>query len=166
MGRWSWSSRSTVEDSKVLDIFWLRKNDYLCGYRSGTIRWSRGENVTGSIGIQVEVRSEPDREGWVRLYYTNTSNATGETTNLDYKVMLEATRCNYGRYRWWFRCPLVGCGRRVGKLYLPPGANYFGCRHCYNLTYESCRQSNSAMYRFARSHGLTLGKLARTLRDE
>jgi hypothetical protein len=22
-------------------------------------------------------------------------------------------------------------------LYLPYGAKYFGCRHCYNLTYES-----------------------------
>jgi hypothetical protein len=29
----------------------------------------------------------------------------------------------------------------VGKLYLPPGGRYFGCRHCYNLTYTSCQES-------------------------
>jgi hypothetical protein len=27
-------------------------------------------------------------------------------------------------------------------LYLPPGGEVFGCRHCYGLTYESCQQSH------------------------
>ena len=44
----------------------------------------------------------------------------------------------FGGERWWFTCPLkvndVNCNRRVGKLYLPPGANYFGCRSCHELT--------------------------------
>ena len=43
--------------------------------------------------------------------------------------------------RYWFICPLsrngVYCGRRVGNLYKAPGADYFGCRHCYDLSYES-----------------------------
>ena len=26
------------------------------------------------------------------------------------------------------------------KLYLPPNARQFGCRHCYNLTYQSRRR--------------------------
>jgi hypothetical protein len=47
--------------------------------------------------------------------------------------------------RWWFVCPLIGqgrtCARRVGKLYLPPGSRYFGCRHCHELTYTSCQES-------------------------
>jgi hypothetical protein len=34
------------------------------------------------------------------------------------------------------------CGRRVGKLYLPPCGRYFGCRHCYRLTYTSCQESH------------------------
>jgi hypothetical protein len=33
----------------------------------------------------------------------------------------------------------VPCGRRVSALYLPPGAKWFGCRHCYELTYESAQ---------------------------
>jgi len=35
-----------------------------------------------------------------------------------------------------------GCGRRVGKLYLPPGGRYFGCRQCHDLTYTSCQESH------------------------
>jgi hypothetical protein len=34
------------------------------------------------------------------------------------------------------------CGRRVGKRYLPPGARYFGCRRCHDLTYTSCQESH------------------------
>jgi hypothetical protein len=30
----------------------------------------------------------------------------------------------------------------VGKLYLPPGGKFFGCRQCYDLTYESCQRSH------------------------
>jgi hypothetical protein len=29
----------------------------------------------------------------------------------------------------------------VGKLYLPPHARYFGCRHCHELTYTSCQKT-------------------------
>ena len=29
------------------------------------------------------------------------------------------------------------CGRRVQKLYLPPGGRQFGCRDCYDLGYET-----------------------------
>jgi hypothetical protein len=34
------------------------------------------------------------------------------------------------------------CGRRVGKLHLPPHGRYFGCRHCHDLTYASCQESH------------------------
>lgn len=35
--------------------------------------------------------------------------------------------------RSWFVC---NCDRRVAKLYLPPNAMHFKCRHCHKLTYE------------------------------
>jgi len=48
-----------------------------------------------------------------------------------YRVSLTTTPLPWGGLRWWFTCPLVvegrSCGRRVGKLYLPPGRGYFGC---------------------------------------
>jgi hypothetical protein len=63
---------------------------------------------------------------------------------LDYKVSLAVTRPRFGGLRWWFLCPLIvngrACGRRVGKLYLPPGGRHVGCRRCHRLTYTSCQQ--------------------------
>jgi hypothetical protein len=57
---------------------------------------------------------------------------------------LRATRRHCGGVRWRGRCPLVvngvGCGRRVAKLNRPPGARYFGCRHCRQLTYRGAQE--------------------------
>ena len=82
-----------------------------------------------------------DGEDYARFQYTSTRRSTGEKTECNYKVRLVTTPCHFGGVRWWFLCPLitngVSCGRRVGTLYCPPGATYYGCRHCYNLTYES-----------------------------
>ena len=58
-----------------------------------------------------------------------------------YPVALDWTPCPFGGARPWFRCPLVvggePCGRRVRILYRPWGARYFGCRHCYGLSYRT-----------------------------
>ena len=68
------------------------------------------------------------------------------------------TTPNYGGRRWWFICPLSrddgGPPRRVAKLYLPPGEKYFGSREGYELTYESCQESEN-----------TAGSLRLSLRD-
>ncbi len=56
--------------------------------------------------------------------------------------------------RWWFVCPLVvndrACQRRVGKLYLPGGGRYDGCRHCYDLTYTSSQESDKRVSQLLR----------------
>jgi len=79
----------------------------------------------------------------VRLSYAN-PEAKGEQKELKYDVRLTTTRPRFGGLRWWFLCPLLSdgrpCGRRVGKLYLPPRGRYFGCRQCHNLTYKSCQE--------------------------
>lgn len=49
------------------------------------------------------------------------------------KIPLTKTGCNFGGFRWWFKCPL--CNKRVGKLFLY--GSVYGCRHCYDLTYKS-----------------------------
>ena len=89
--------------------------------------------------------STVEGDEYIRFQYTQTDKCTGEKTDLDYKVALTWTPCYFGGRRWWFICPLVinrcECGRRVGALYLD-GGKYFGCRHCYNLTYESSKESH------------------------
>ena len=56
------------------------------------------------------------------------------------RVRLQSTPCRYGGVRWWFECPR--CGRRVGKLYLPPRAVAYRCRLCWDLRYRSQRLAN------------------------
>jgi hypothetical protein len=48
-----------------------------------------------------------------------------------------------GPRRWYIYPQIVGgqpVERRLGKPYLPPGAQYFGCRQCHGLTYKSCQE--------------------------
>ena len=150
MGRPPWSDRKTVEECKSIDTPWLNRNGYFCGLKTGCMEWKNaiGE-VTGSIGIQVSVSKDDPRENYVRFFCTQTKWSTGEETKLDYKVRLVTTPCNFGGMRYWFICPLVvddkPCRRRVGKLYLPPGGTYFGCRHCYNLTYRKCKEHDKTL---------------------
>ena len=142
MGRYYWDRKDTVEESRSVSISFLKKHGYFsepCSM-SGRIFWKNyyGEE-TSSIGITVSTLD--DVGCFVRFYYTVIDRKTGEKTDYDYKVALTTTPCNFGGVRYWFICPLsrngVYCGRRVAKLYLAPGANYYGCRHCYNLSYES-----------------------------
>ena len=137
MGRYYFNSKSTVEDSTQLSIFKLREFGLLVGYCSTTLTWTRRlSGRKSSIDIIVDTD-----DLYAKVNYTVIDRNTGEKTNYDYRIALTTTSCHFGGIRYWFICPLstnsVYCGRRVGTLYLAPGANYFGCRHCYNLSYES-----------------------------
>ncbi|MBI4298690.1 MAG: hypothetical protein HY666_02920 [Chloroflexi bacterium] len=164
MGRWAWSNRSTVEECLSIDIPWLSRHDYFCGFNGGGIQWknSLGE-VTISIGIQVSLIGDLGGN-YLRLQYTQTSHS-GEKAALDYKVELVNTSCNYGGVRYWFICPLVvngkTCSRRVAKLYLPPRGKYFGCRQCYSLTYRSCKEHDKRVDALRRLPPQDLLKLAK-----
>lgn len=164
MGRWPWSNRNTVEECKSIDIPWLSRHGYFCGFKSGGIEWrtATGE-VISSIGIQAWVDESNPGRGHLRLFYTQTNNITEEKTDLDYKVELDITACNFGGVRYWFICPLVvdgkPCGRRVSKLYLPPGGTYFGCRHCYNLTYRCQKEHDSRVDALVKNPELLLTQM-------
>jgi len=150
MGRYYLDKKDTVEDCRNVSISFLKKHDYLSenSCRSGGISWKNyyGEE-TSSIDIVI---STFEGEKYARFYYTVTNRSSGEKTDYDYKVALTTTPCNLGGVRYWFICPLttrgVYCGQRVGKLYLAPSADYFGCRHCYNLSYESRNETRSGMF--------------------
>jgi hypothetical protein len=94
---------------------------------------------TRKVGYEVNTL---DDSPWLRLTYTLTASQEA----LDYRIRLATTRPQFGGMRWWFICPLIvngaPCSRRVGKLYFPPGARYYGCRHCYRLAYTSCQESH------------------------
>ena len=141
MGRDFYSFRKTVEECKSISIVSLNQCNLLKrGIHNMTFTWTGRRVKEESIGLQVLMLENDEH---VRFQYTQTDNDTGKKSELYYKVRLVSTPCNFGGYRWWFICPLVSngnvCGRRVGVLYLG-GKEYFGCRHCYNLTYECQRE--------------------------
>ncbi len=65
------------------------------------------------------------------------SHTHTKTENVKQRVYFDWTQCNYGGKRIWSLCP--GCGKRVAILY--GAGKYFLCRHCCNLTYETCNET-------------------------
>lgn len=138
-------SKSEADWCKKIEIWWLLRDiKAKGGYKYTTISW--GENGSrGSISIQVSVW---DEEKYARFIYTQTDNSTGEKKDFDYKVPIVETPCHLGGTRYWFKCPLYKsgqyCGRRVGVLY--KDGDWFGCRHCYDLTYSSRKVNKKYRY--------------------
>ena len=77
---------------------------------------------------------------------------------MDYRVRLVTKQPTYGGRRCWFLRPLArndgGPPRRIAKLYLTPGAKYFGSRQASELTYTSCQESGKfdGLYRRMAAH--------------
>jgi len=130
LGRYAWSSRPTVETSLVLDIFSLKKRGYLIDGWRGTLSWTHGGNELSSIGADVSMMVDTTPKGMIELYYAPTDRPEGCTNTLRYPIGLAITYCNYGRYRWWFRCPLQGCNKRVAKLYLHSLGHIYSILSC------------------------------------
>ena len=79
----------------------------------------------------------------------NPNDGAMPNNTVRYEIQLDSTPQKLGAMRHWFVCPLVTdgrlCRRRVRVLYLPQGAQYFGCRHCHNLIYRSSQEQHTAM---------------------
>jgi len=168
--RFTYSRKTTVEDCRVLSAARLMRLGMLRSnlHWPGSVTWTNtatGEKVS-SIGFDADTG---DDSGSARLHYTR----TGDGEAVDYRVSLTTTALPWGGRRWWFICPLtVGgryCGRRVGKLYLPPGGRYFGCRHCHDLTYTSCQESHkfdACLAAIGAPMGLSARDVARILKGD
>jgi len=141
-GRWgNYTKKTAVERCLSLSILGLEREASLSAqiHTDGNIIWrvpATGERVA-ACGYRVDTR-EPT-SSWIRLWYW----PAGFREKISYGIALVTTEPYFSGFRWWFSCPVKKkgrpCGRRVGKLYLPPGEHYFGCRLCHNLTYLSCQ---------------------------
>ena len=145
MGGWgsgNWHRRSkktTVEDSLSLAVGDFRGRIY--PHSTGKFSWTWAGGNTVIIGyFVVWARGGPPT---LTLHYRWRD---GEEIRVP--IRLQTTPTNFNGERWWFTCPLivdgVACRRRAGNVYLPPGARYFGCRKCHDLTYRSCQEAHQA----------------------
>lgn len=130
--------RPTADESRRIDIAWMiRKGLALPGaIRGGTLSWSRGDQPAGRISYTADM-FDPDQARLV-LQYTITESS--ETRDYTQRICLSYTRPHYGGRRWWMHCPVNG--RRVGKLYMPPGAESFASRTAWRLGYRSQRMTS------------------------
>jgi hypothetical protein len=134
VGSGSWyrfNKKTTTDECQTIDVRYLHRNGLLQPGRSFSLRWSRTDRETGSIGGVAH-------DGRVIFFYRHRRGMGGEWEGVKETVPLEWTPCNLGGERPWFICPGAGCGRRVAVLYGP--GKYFLCRHCYDLRYESQRE--------------------------
>ena len=160
-GRWAGHRRAlTVEECPSLSVQLFRKavSEVVSYERNarGTLTWGNGREAS----FRVELRGG---EPGVCLTYRPEGDA--EESPRDYFVRLVTTNPPVGGIRWWFMCPLVvngkPCRKRVSKLYLPRGADFFGCRTCYRLTYRSAQQHNGRVAAFMKDPERTM----RTVED-
>lgn len=123
------------------------RDGLLCPGRIFGWAWSiNGETIASIKGAS--------GQGHVRLIYRVRSFDDG-WRDMDYRVALEETPCNFGKTRQWFLCPASGCGRRVAMLY---GGSVFACRTCHRLVYASQREDVlSRMMRKSRKMEARLG---------
>ena len=135
--RHRFDKKTTTGETLSLDVRYLHREGLLKAGRRFSLRWSRGDRETGSIGGAVEGSDRAER---VILSYRHRNGgfAEGEWEDVKEPVSLEWTPCNFGGERSWFLCPGARCAQRVAVLYAP--GRYFLCRRCYDLRYESQRE--------------------------
>jgi len=148
-GNWNRSERkkATVEES--LGVALRDFHGRIFGGAAGTLTWTWPSGDKSSVGWFVIWGDGPT----ITFHYR-----WRDSVDVRIPVRLETTPTQFDGERWWFTCPLtvggVACNRRAGKLYLPPGAKYFGCRTCHGLTYRSCQEAHQAERLFAGIEGM------------
>ena len=145
-GQWARPrKRATVQDCNSLDVNQLARDGVL---RVGALTSCCWQDHHGNQTLLLDFSTVAgDHSSPILLLsYRWEDWRGGASEAISIPVTLQTPFPNFGGKRWYFTCPLVidgvPCNRRMGKLYLPPGARHFGCRICHDLTYQSCRVSH------------------------
>ena len=149
------SARLTVEQCRVFDVGSLRQSLKFVDFpaNSGETSWSGisvwSDPLGGMEAVLGYLVGRTASEGLVVLTDPERTSLFPDSIRLrgEYIISVDVTRPRIGGIRYWFRCPVERdgnpCGRRVKKLYLPPGEQLFGCRYCHDLTYRSCQEHDN-----------------------
>lgn len=145
MSRYSYDwPREVVEDQRKLRMESLKRMGLIGGqFYNGEIIWWHNGKEEGRIGVEIETRDSQDL--YIKFVYRTKESGEPESHWRDYQYRfdLEKIPCYFGGFKWFFKCGLTKngtyCGKRVRILYKI--GDYLGCRHCANLSYESCNSS-------------------------
>jgi len=155
LGRKRWTSRFTVEECLALDVESLHRSGIFAS-APGTIWKTVWETSWGGnkaeLGYVVVLNPAGGLALWIDPEQANIHPALKLPGK--YLVPIATIRPYLGGRRFLFQCPVLHdgkpCGRRVGRLYLPPGERFFACRKCHGLTYKSAQQHDQRKYDLAR----------------
>ena len=158
-GRWpvDYTRRSIVESCVDLSITDMTRKGVLLRQIEigGSLDWTDKETQKVDFTIKFQVIWHSADGALLRLAYKLPDTAE----MVRYSIQVASTQPHWGGARFWFLCPISGtegpCGRRAGKLYLPPQCKYFGCRLCYQLSYRSVHryEQRAALTRLDRLRG-------------
>jgi hypothetical protein len=146
------SGRGLIEDAYSLDLPSMCRRGLIKDGQSGRgrLKWSCGTDRCLSVGYAFSLL-DPTEAG-LKITFSRRRN-DGTRHVITQLIQLTFTEPNYGGRRWWMICPFSG--RRVAKLYLPHGGDYFASREEWDLAYTSQRQDE---------RGAVFGRLSRLQR--
>lgn len=147
-GSGSWyrfNKKDTVVGHRSIDVRYLQRQGCLYPGMLYSLNWTRRGEPSGSIQIRT------GHDAITLMYQHKRYGQDWEVVNQ--VVHLDWTPAHFGGRRPWFICG--NCRRRVAILY--GAGKYFACRHCYDLTYLSCQESDSRVSRFWRNVDLSNG---------
>ena len=130
------TSNRLIADYQIsISVYWLHQREFFNTLKSESYTWEYTfggkTNVTISSQLNHDFGNEEnDFIDGIELWYPH-RNSEGHLV-FNQNIQLSSSVCNLGGKRYWFICE---CGKRVGLLFL--SGDYFACRHCYNLTYQS-----------------------------
>lgn len=137
-GNWLGSARKTsVTECVRLTVKDLRESGVIAGQADDVVfSWASSESKGDVASVRARVTSRTTAEIVLRLTYAVVQDGEPHEVNETVHVVNAGEA---GRGRWWFKCPAQvdgePCSRRAAILYLPPGQEYFACRHCHELSY-------------------------------
>jgi len=127
-----------------IENWWIARKFKGCAYYASSIVWGDEDNERLRINYEFDLRQDSGYRPELRLSYVVVED--GEKREIRYTVYLYESALHFGGTRYWFACPLykgqTPCARRIGVLYF--NGRYFGCRHCFDLTYQSKSANYSA----------------------
>lgn len=122
-GRYDFYRATTTSDMLDVDLAWLRKRGILERAYWSTITWSRGEITYASLSVRGHAHG---------LEISYSIQDRGEKKSIRETIPFSYTDTNFGGTRQWFQCP--SCLKNCRVVY---GGEYFRCRRCYRLKYDS-----------------------------
>jgi hypothetical protein len=137
-GRWVGSGKKvSVEQCLRLTVSNLRDSGIISGEADDVLfSWKTGEAKTDVATVRVNVTSRSSTQITIHLAYT--VQLDGKPQKVSESIHLIKAARDAGA-NWWFQCPAQvdgeACSRKAGILFLPPGEQYFACKHCHSLAY-------------------------------